>query len=180
MKTCPVCKAQVFDDMPVCFGCMHRFDEDEARASAPVEAPVSALSPTAARDPLPASVVPAAAPSAAPEAATGAVGCAPVSMPAPAYAAPPAAEGTIAGGAVPAPDSASAGAPVFARPAESGPASLPLAVPVAPAPPARAYENAAAGGGAPAAAYAPLAFDAGVARFQLVVRLEPVLLGGEG
>ena len=91
MKTCPVCKAQVFDDMPVCFGCMHRFDEDEAQAFAPVEAPVSAPSPTAARDPLPASVVPAAAPPAAPEAANGVVARAPVSMPAPAYAAPPAA-----------------------------------------------------------------------------------------
>ena len=28
MKTCPVCKTQVFDDMQSCFGCMHRFDDD--------------------------------------------------------------------------------------------------------------------------------------------------------
>ncbi|WP_283169748.1 hypothetical protein [Curtanaerobium respiraculi] len=29
MKICPVCKARCFDDMDVCFGCMHRFDDDE-------------------------------------------------------------------------------------------------------------------------------------------------------
>ena len=67
-----------------------------------------------------------------------------------------------------------------ARPASGGPSSVPSAVPISRATPARAYENAAPGGGVPAAAYAPLAFDAGVARFQLVVRLEPVPLGGEG
>lgn len=26
MKTCPVCKTTLFDDMEVCYGCMHRFD----------------------------------------------------------------------------------------------------------------------------------------------------------
>lgn len=26
MKTCPVCGARCFDDMEVCYGCMHRFD----------------------------------------------------------------------------------------------------------------------------------------------------------
>lgn len=26
MKTCPVCKTAVFDDMDRCFGCMHRFE----------------------------------------------------------------------------------------------------------------------------------------------------------
>lgn len=25
MKTCPVCQATCFDDMDVCYGCMHRF-----------------------------------------------------------------------------------------------------------------------------------------------------------
>ena len=30
MKTCPICKARCFDDMEVCYGCMHRFAEDEA------------------------------------------------------------------------------------------------------------------------------------------------------
>ena len=25
MKTCPVCKATVFDDMDVCYGCLYRF-----------------------------------------------------------------------------------------------------------------------------------------------------------
>lgn len=30
MKVCPICKARCFDDMEVCYGCMHRFDfEDE-------------------------------------------------------------------------------------------------------------------------------------------------------
>lgn len=29
MKTCSVCNATVFDDMDVCYGCMHRFEEDE-------------------------------------------------------------------------------------------------------------------------------------------------------
>ena len=29
MKTCPVCKARLFEDMDTCYGCMHRFDEDE-------------------------------------------------------------------------------------------------------------------------------------------------------
>lgn len=28
MKTCPVCAATCFDDMDVCFGCMHRFGGD--------------------------------------------------------------------------------------------------------------------------------------------------------
>lgn len=27
MKTCPICAARCFDDMEVCYGCMHRFDE---------------------------------------------------------------------------------------------------------------------------------------------------------
>lgn len=33
MKSCPVCKATTFDDMEICFGCLHRFDEkDDASA----------------------------------------------------------------------------------------------------------------------------------------------------
>ena len=28
MKTCPVCKARCFDDMEICYGCMHRFEDD--------------------------------------------------------------------------------------------------------------------------------------------------------
>ena len=28
MKTCPICQSQCFDDMEVCFGCMHRFAAD--------------------------------------------------------------------------------------------------------------------------------------------------------
>lgn len=30
MKECPVCKTFVFDDMGVCYGCMHRFSGDGA------------------------------------------------------------------------------------------------------------------------------------------------------
>lgn len=30
MKICPVCKAHCFDDMEVCYGCLHRFDADDA------------------------------------------------------------------------------------------------------------------------------------------------------
>lgn len=30
MKECPVCKTFVFDDMGVCYGCMHRFSEGGA------------------------------------------------------------------------------------------------------------------------------------------------------
>lgn len=33
MKSCPVCKATTFDDMEICFGCLHRFGEkDDASA----------------------------------------------------------------------------------------------------------------------------------------------------
>ena len=27
MKTCPICHATAFDDMAVCYGCLHRFDQ---------------------------------------------------------------------------------------------------------------------------------------------------------
>ena len=33
MKTCPVCAAKAFDDAEVCYGCLHRFEEGEARTS---------------------------------------------------------------------------------------------------------------------------------------------------
>lgn len=33
MKTCPVCKSRLFDDMDICYGCMYRFeDKDKAAA----------------------------------------------------------------------------------------------------------------------------------------------------
>lgn len=32
MKTCPICKARCFNDMETCYGCMHRFVDDEAAA----------------------------------------------------------------------------------------------------------------------------------------------------
>lgn len=28
MKTCPICKSRCFEDMEVCFGCMHHFSAD--------------------------------------------------------------------------------------------------------------------------------------------------------
>ncbi len=33
MKTCPVCNAKAFDDMDVCYGCLHRFDGKKPFAS---------------------------------------------------------------------------------------------------------------------------------------------------
>lgn len=28
MKTCPICNAKTFDDMDVCYGCLHRFGKE--------------------------------------------------------------------------------------------------------------------------------------------------------
>ena len=28
MKVCPVCKSRCFDDMKICYGCMHKFEDD--------------------------------------------------------------------------------------------------------------------------------------------------------
>ena len=46
MKTCPVCHAVAFDDAAICFGCLHRYDED-SEASAPTMplAPVEPAGP---------------------------------------------------------------------------------------------------------------------------------------
>lgn len=61
MKTCPICSATTFEDMEMCFSCLHRFDEvpeaarrqdskglpeqaqhgTEALASLPLTAPVA-------------------------------------------------------------------------------------------------------------------------------------------
>lgn len=41
MKVCPLCGARCFDDMAICYGCMHRFDDDMAEGVQPVK--VSAL-----------------------------------------------------------------------------------------------------------------------------------------
>ncbi|MDO4182103.1 MAG: hypothetical protein Q4E12_00635 [Coriobacteriia bacterium] len=30
MKTCPTCNATCFDDMPVCYGCLHSFADEDA------------------------------------------------------------------------------------------------------------------------------------------------------
>ena len=127
MKTCPVCHAQVFDDMPVCFGCMHRFEEGDGPTAVPAASSLSAP------------------PAAAPVSAAGAH--------------PAGADWAVGVGAH----------PVAVVPAVQGGGGI-----------AGAYENAAAGGEVPTAANVPLAFDAGVARFQLVVRLEPLPLRCEG
>lgn len=29
MKTCPICGARAFDDAAVCYGCLHRFADEE-------------------------------------------------------------------------------------------------------------------------------------------------------
>lgn len=29
MKTCPVCKSRLFDDMDICYGCMYRFEGED-------------------------------------------------------------------------------------------------------------------------------------------------------
>lgn len=34
MRTCPICHTAVFDDMDTCYGCMHRFEEEEGRCDA--------------------------------------------------------------------------------------------------------------------------------------------------
>lgn len=39
MKVCPVCSARCFDDMDVCYGCMHRFEEAAEPAEASPETP---------------------------------------------------------------------------------------------------------------------------------------------
>lgn len=37
MKTCPICKARCFDDMELCYGCMHRFEDAPDDAPPPIE-----------------------------------------------------------------------------------------------------------------------------------------------
>ena len=52
MKICPVCKSRCFDDMQVCYGCMHRFDEQGGPLPSSAEA--AAPIPSAPGDPVPA------------------------------------------------------------------------------------------------------------------------------
>ena len=35
MKTCPICNAVAFDDAEVCFGCMHRYGDQETEPKPP-------------------------------------------------------------------------------------------------------------------------------------------------
>jgi hypothetical protein len=37
MKTCPICKARCFDDMELCYGCMHRFEDAPEDVPVPLE-----------------------------------------------------------------------------------------------------------------------------------------------
>ena len=37
MKTCPICKARCFDDMEICYGCMHRFAGDAPQREMRIE-----------------------------------------------------------------------------------------------------------------------------------------------
>ena len=42
MKTCPICHAVAFDDAQICYGCLHRFDAEEApRPAAEAQQPGS-------------------------------------------------------------------------------------------------------------------------------------------
>lgn len=45
-KICPICGARCFADMEICFGCLHRFSEDESGEAAPL-APSSQAVPAA-------------------------------------------------------------------------------------------------------------------------------------
>lgn len=46
MRTCPVCGARCFDDMEVCYGCMHRFDERDEAATAVLQPLVGEPAPS--------------------------------------------------------------------------------------------------------------------------------------
>jgi hypothetical protein len=54
MKTCPICKARCFDDMELCYGCMHRFESSGDDAPVPIGDTVGIdelpLRPAALRD----------------------------------------------------------------------------------------------------------------------------------
>lgn len=76
MKTCPVCEAKAFDDAEVCYGCLHRFSEDEARLEPIVSADtcavqVAAASAAEAPDLVPAAAAPPQASIAVPSVASG-------------------------------------------------------------------------------------------------------------
>lgn len=50
MKTCPVCQSRSFDDMNVCFGCMHSFESEALPDTTDTEASVIEIPTSAAAD----------------------------------------------------------------------------------------------------------------------------------
>ena len=60
MKKCPVCGSGCFDDMLVCFGCMHRFEEEgaEPNGCAFSESPTEVIEEPPARVEIPVLDVP--------------------------------------------------------------------------------------------------------------------------
>ena len=73
MKICPVCEARCFDDMEVCYGCLHRFAKEEERITAEGTITVPAIATVGQAPAAPAGepVAPAVEP-AAPEAESAA------------------------------------------------------------------------------------------------------------
>ena len=45
MKSCPICGARAFDDAAVCYGCLHRFADEEAPVEDGMPAAIEASCP---------------------------------------------------------------------------------------------------------------------------------------
>lgn len=60
MKTCPICEAKAFDDALVCYGCLHRFGEEEKPSGFEAAAPngAAAVLPAVAEGPESGAVFP--------------------------------------------------------------------------------------------------------------------------
>ncbi len=104
MKTCPVCSATTFDDMEVCYGCLHRFGSEEPATE------VAQVAPAAGEALQPALAVGEAT---LPELATG-------------EAAQPVPAAGIAAQPAPATGAAQPAAPLVKDPVEPGVQELPL------------------------------------------------------
>ena len=58
MKICPICKARCFDDMEICYGCMHQFDlveangETSGKSSGPDDVPLPPQPSEATKEPV--------------------------------------------------------------------------------------------------------------------------------